>query len=99
DVQRIKQDVEAGRSFRDALARATIFPPILIQLAAVGENAGRLAEFLAHSADVCAESAERRLLRYVNLAEPLMILGFGLLIGLVAVSLLQAVYSVNGSVV
>jgi type II secretory pathway component PulF len=47
---------------------------------------------------MCAESAERRMLRFVTLAEPLMILGFGLLIGLVAVSLLQAVYSVNGSV-
>jgi type II secretory pathway component PulF len=98
DVQTIKQEVESGISFHGALTRASSFPPVLAQLVAVGENSGSLSDFLAGAADMCAESAERRMLRFVTLAEPLMILAFGLLIGFVAVSLLQAVYSVNGSV-
>ena len=98
DVQTIKQQVESGTSFHAALTRASSFPPVLAQLTAVGENSGSLSTFLASAADMCAESVERRMLRFVTLAEPLMILAFGLLIGLIAVSLLQAVYSVNGSV-
>ena len=98
DVRNIRKEIETGRSFQVAVANARSFAPVLTQLVAVGEGAGQLAEFLAHAATVCAESAERRMLRFVTLAEPVVILGFGLMVGFIAISLLQAVYSVNSTV-
>lgn len=99
EIEKITTSVQSGTSLHSALINATVFSPVLVQLAAIGENSSRLADFLGRGAEVCTETAERSLLRIATLAEPAMILGFGLIVGFVAVSLLQAVYSVNGSMV
>ena len=78
-----------------ALADGTLFPPVLARLVAVGEESGRLREFLARSAELCEERAERTLQRLVTFVEPAMILAFGVIIAFVALSLLQAIYGVD----
>jgi type II secretory pathway component PulF len=47
------------------------------------------------AADAADEAAERQLGRLVALIEPAMILGFGGVVALVAIALLQAIYGLN----
>jgi len=98
DIECIRARLESGATLQQAIVSAQSFPPVLIQLITVGEKSGQLANFLSRAADVCADAAEQTLLRIATLAEPAMIIAFGTVVGFVAVSLLQAVYSVNGSV-
>jgi type II secretory pathway component PulF len=62
---------------------------------AVGEESGRLEEFLAKAADLFEERGERAVQRLVALLEPALIVGFGLVVGFIALALFQAIYGVN----
>lgn len=95
EAVRVRERVREGIALNQALAEGAFFPPILAQLVAVGEESGRLQDFLLKAADLLEEKTDRTLQRLVALAEPAMIIVFGGLVGFVALSLLQAIYSVN----
>ena len=77
------------------MAQGGFFPPLLPKLMAVGENSGRLPEFLLKAGEMLEDRTARAVERLVALAEPAMILVFGGAVGFVALALLQAIYSVN----
>ncbi|MGH7544669.1 MAG: type II secretion system F family protein, partial [Gemmatimonadota bacterium] len=78
-----------------AIEEARLFPPLLAQLVAVGEESGRLEEFLLKAAEIFEGRTDRAIQRLVSLLEPAMIVVFGAVVALVALSLLQAIYGVN----
>lgn len=99
EVARVRARVREGSSLHGALAEGSLFPELLAQLVAVGEDAGRLPDLLLEAAALFADRTERRLQHLVALAEPAMIVLFGGIVALVALSLLQAIYGVNATVV
>jgi type IV pilus assembly protein PilC len=94
-AERIRVRVRDGGSLRAAVQETPIFPPLLAQLVGVGEDAGRLKEFLLKSADIFEERTERATQRLATLAEPAMIVVFGLIVAMIALSLLQAIYGIK----
>jgi general secretion pathway protein F len=94
-TSRIRTRVREGSPLNHAISEHSLFPPELVQLVALGEEAGRLADFLLKAAELLERRTERTLERLVALIEPAMIVTFGALIALVALSLLQAIYGVN----
>lgn len=95
DVSRIRARVREGVPLNRALSEGTLFPPLLSQLVSVGEESGRLQDFLAKAAELFERRTERTTARLVALAEPAMIVAFGVVVGFVALALLQAIYGVN----
>jgi type II secretory pathway component PulF len=95
ELSRIKARVREGASLNAALGESALYPPLLRQLVGVGEESGRLGEFLTKSADIFDDRTDRAVQRAVALVEPAMIVGFGVVVGFVALSLFQAIYSVN----
>lgn len=87
--------VRAGERLADALGEGRAFPPLFLRMTALGEEGGRLPEMLIRAADVAEDELERGLERLVRLVEPVMVVLFGLVVGLVALSLLQAIYGVR----
>jgi general secretion pathway protein F len=92
---RIRTRVREGSPLNQAIAEHSLFPVELVQLVALGEEAGRLSEFLVKAAELLERRTERTLERLVALVEPAMIVTFGAIIALVALSLLQAIYGIN----
>jgi general secretion pathway protein F len=95
ETDRIRALVREGSSLNAAIAQGGLFPPVLAQLVALGEDAGRLADFLLKAAELLEKKTELALERLVALAEPAMIVGFGGIVAVVALALLQAIYGVN----
>lgn len=95
ETDRIRTRVREGSALNAAIGERSLFPPVLAQLVALGEEAGRLSEFLLKSADLLERRTERAVERLVALAEPAMIVGFGGVVAIVALALLQAIYGVN----
>ncbi len=95
DVARIRTRVREGASLRQGISEGSLFPPLLAQLVAVGEEAGQLREFLLKAADIFEDRTERSTQRLATLAEPAMIVVFGIIVAFVALSLLQAIYGIN----
>ena len=97
DAVRIRTSVREGVSLRGAVADSKLFPPLLAQLIGVGEDAGQLQVFLMKAADIFEERTERATQRQATLAEPAMIVVFGIIVAFVALSLLQAIYGINAN--
>lgn len=95
ETERIRARVREGGALNRAISERAYFPATLPQLVALGEEAGRLAEFLLKAAELLERRTERALERMVALAEPAMIVAFGGIVAVVALSLLQAIYGVN----
>jgi type IV pilus assembly protein PilC len=94
---RVRAQVREGTHLSAALREAPLFPPLLAQLVSLGEETGQLEQFLHKAADLFEQRSERALSRLVALAEPIMIVVLALVVGSVALSLLQAIYGVNAS--
>jgi type II secretory pathway component PulF len=92
---RVRSAVREGASLTAAITAEPIFPPLLAQLTAGGEESSRLPDFLLKAAQLFEERSDRNTQRLVALAEPAMIVIFGVVIGFIALSVLQAIYSVN----
>ncbi len=97
EVERIRTSVREGSSLKAAVSQSHIFPTLLAQLIGVGEDAGRLREFLLKAADIFEERTERATQRLATLMEPAMIVMFGAVVATIALSLLQAIYGINAS--
>jgi type II secretory pathway component PulF len=90
-----RERVASGATLTDSLGRERAVTPLALQLVAVGESSGRLAEMTRRAGDLAAQEAERGLRTLVTLLEPALIVAFGGLVAFVAAALLQAVYSVR----
>lgn len=95
EVASARRDVRTGRSLAGALADGRAFPPLFVRMTSLGEESGRLPEMLHRAADVAEDELERRLERMVRLVEPTLVVVFGVVVGFVALSLLQAIYGVR----
>ena len=93
ELQSAEPTVRDGGRLTDALRRT--LPPLPLRLLEAGEASGALAALGERAATAAQQETEQQVTRLVALVEPVLILGFGGLVGLVALALLQAIYSVN----
>jgi len=95
DIARAVTVVAEGSALAPALAG--VFPPMAVQMIAVGEESGRLDDLCLRVADAYDGEVRRAMRTAVALVEPAMIILFGILVGFVALAMLQAIYSINSS--
>jgi type II secretory pathway component PulF len=92
-LDRAAEDVSHG--VRIASALTPVLPPLGAQLLAVGEETGRLPDLARQVAETYDRELKRALRSAVALIEPALILFFAVLVGFVALAMLQAIYSIN----
>ena len=71
-----------------------LFPHAAVQMMRVGEDTGTLDQQLENAADFYARELDYRLKRLTTLFEPAVILFMGIMVGFVAVALVQAMYGI-----
>ncbi|CAB4835270.1 unannotated protein [freshwater metagenome] len=71
-----------------------MFPPAARQMIRVGESTGTLDKQLESTAAFYERELTYKLKRFTDLFEPMVIVGVGLVVGFVAVALVQAMYGV-----
>ncbi len=98
-LKSIATDLEHGRGFSQTIADTQHFPQLVVQMIKVGEEAGTLAETLLKLADIYDEATQNSIKRMLAILEPLLILGLGLLIAFIIVSILLAILGLNELVV
>lgn len=94
-MESIKSGVKKGEGLTRPIREAGIFPPFALHLLAVGEETGRLDDMLLQIADSYDRDLKRSLQRLVALLEPAIILVMGLIIGVMVVSMLYSIFSIN----
>ena len=95
-VMGLHSDVQTGRSLSEAMASRSMFPVLMSQMVGVGEETGRLEQNLETLAGFYEEEADRAISRLTGLIGPALIIGVGLIVAFIAVSIFGSIYSVVG---
>lgn len=94
-IERAADRVRQGQGLAQPLLDERAIPQRAGQMLRVAEESGRLEEMLLRVAEHYERLVERSVRRLVGLLEPLLILGLGLVIGAVIMSIVVAILSVN----
>ncbi len=97
-LERVRIAMLAGQGLSTPLAAESIFPPLLAQMARVGEESGTLEENLDTVADFYEEEMDRKMRFLVSLVEPALTIFVGLIVGFIALSMVMPMYSVLSSI-
>lgn len=89
------EQLTAGRGLSSPLSVQGIFPPLAVHMIGIGEETGSLEEMLGRVADVYDREVTTAVKRMLAFLEPVLILGLGLLIGGIIISILLAVLELN----
>lgn len=87
--------LRGGAQLAEAVRAEGLFPPLVTDLIAVGESSGQLRPMLEQLAVLHEAQVQRRLQRAVVVLEPALIVGLGLVIGGIIVSIMLAVLKMN----
>jgi MSHA biogenesis protein MshG len=95
---RLRDAVERGDSLSRAAASAEIFPPLVLQMVAVGEETGELTRLLEEVAGFYQREVDYRLRNLTALIEPLLIVFVGGMVLILALGVFLPLWNMIGKV-
>jgi type IV pilus assembly protein PilC len=90
----VAERVKDGESLAVPLERSGVFPKIVTQMLAVGEETGNLDEMLHKLADFYDDEVETMLKALTSIIEPVMMLVVGAIVGLVVIAMYLPMFDV-----
>ena len=94
-INKASKDLEEGKGLSGPLTQSGIFPPLVIEMIAVGEQSGTLEKMLNRIATSYETEAQSDIMVMTSLLEPVMILVMGLGVGFIVVSILLPIFEMN----
>lgn len=91
-VKQVREDVAVGHQLQLAMQQTGLFPPMLIQMTAIGEEAGSLDAMLSKVAAVYEEEVNNTVDALSSLLEPLIIVFIGVLVGGMVVAMYLPIF-------
>ena len=95
---RMKDEVATGQRLQQAMENTDLFPNMVIQMIAVGEESGSLDEMSAKVADFYEEDVDNAVDNLSSLLEPLIMAILGVLVGGLVVAMYLPIFKM-GSVI
>ena len=94
-VEEAADSLKRGKGLADPLIEQQVLPPLALQMIKVGEESGDLEPMLNKVADVFDGEVRASVKRMLTLLEPALIVGLGIIVAGIIVSILMAVLSAN----
>jgi type IV pilus assembly protein PilC len=91
-VQKVRTGIKEGESISAPLEASAVFPPMVTNMIAVGEESGALDEMLNKVADFYDAEVEAMVKSLTSLLEPLLITVMGLMVGGIVIALLLPLF-------
>jgi len=99
EIDEVAAKVKMGQSLAEPLNESGRFPPLLVQIVAVGEQTGKLDELLLNAADTFDEESDAAITRFMAIFPAVLILLLALVIGfIIAATILPIVVMELGGV-
>ncbi len=98
DIMHARTSISEGKSIIEPLSQSSMFPPMVVQMIAVGEETGALDAMLNKIADFYEDEVDNAVTALKQLIEPIMILVLGVTIGGLVIAMYLPIFKM-GSVV
>ncbi len=101
--QKVLMDAEAvvtkGGQLSQTFAKyPALYPPLVSEMIAVGEETGRLSDLLKETALFYEESVDRQTKDLSTVVEPILMIVIGAVVGFFALSMIAPIYSLSSSI-
>ena len=94
-TDRIQSEVSTGTSLTVAMSNANIFPSMVLQMCAIGEESGAIDHMLGKAADFYESEVDEMVAGLSSLMEPIIIVFLGTLIGGIVVSMYLPIFKLG----
>lgn len=91
-IDNVRNSIREGESIALPLQNSGLFPPMVVQMTAVGEETGTLDSMLQKVADFYDAEVESTLAQLTSILEPLLIMFLGFVVGFIVLSFYMPLY-------
>jgi general secretion pathway protein F/type IV pilus assembly protein PilC len=96
-IEKSAENVTAGQKLADPLRKSGYFPPDVVEMITIAEEANALETVLIQVSDSLDKRTARNLELMVKLLEPMMLMVMAVVVGFIAVGLLMPVFKISSS--
>ncbi|MBA7641963.1 putative type II secretion system protein F [subsurface metagenome] len=96
-LNRVNEGLLLGGGLSEPMSRIDIFPPLLVQMVAVGEESNTLDFTLGVVADFYEVTAEEKTSAMVGMIGPFLTIAMALGVGFIAISIIMPMYTLTGA--
>jgi type IV pilus assembly protein PilC len=93
-IENIHTEVRQGGTISKPLSKDKLFPPMVTQMIAIGEETGKLDDMLQKIADFYDVEVENSVEALTSLLEPIMVVGIGGIVGSVVVGMYLPIFTI-----
>jgi type IV pilus assembly protein PilC len=94
-TEKIQQEVSTGTSLTAAMGNANLFPTMVLQMCAIGEESGSVDHMLGKAADFYEAEVDEMVAGLSSLMEPIIIVFLGTLIGGIVVAMYLPIFKLG----
>lgn len=94
-TDKIQQEVSTGTSLTSAMTNANVFPSMVLQMCAIGEESGSIDHMLGKAADFYESEVDDMVAGLSSLMEPIIIVVLGVIIGGIVVSMYLPIFKLG----
>ena len=97
-IMSVRQAISEGKNMAEPLTATKIFPDMVVQMIAVGEQTGALDQMLNKIADFYEEETDIAVAAMTSALEPIMMVGVGGMVGVVLMAMYLPIFSLAGNI-
>jgi len=97
-VMDMKVQAETGQQLQFAMGQSGLFPPMVVQMVAIGEESGNLDEMLAKVADYYEEEVDNLVDAMSSLMEPMIMAFLGIVVGGLVIAMYLPIFKLGAVV-
>jgi len=97
-IIRIRDDIAAGQQLQVSLAQSGLFPNMVIQMVAIGEESGALDDMLSKVADYYEEQVDNAVDALTALMEPMIMVFLAIVIGGLVIAMYLPIFKMGDAI-
>ena len=97
-IAQVREAVSEGEGMTKPLEQTKLFPPMVTQMIAIGEESGNIDAMLSKVADFYDEEVEQAVKALTSLLEPIMMVGIGGMVGSIIIGMYLPMFSVISAI-
>jgi type IV pilus assembly protein PilC len=97
-IMTARQSISEGKTVAEPLGASKVFPPMVVQMIAVGETTGALDAMLAKIADFYDDEVDNGVATLTSLLEPMLMVFLGVVIGFIVIAMYLPIFKMAAAI-
>ncbi|HOJ60767.1 MAG TPA: type II secretion system inner membrane protein GspF [bacterium] len=98
EIQKFQENIKEGERLSKRMAESKLFPPVAVNMVAVGEETGNLENTLQRVADAYEKETDRVIKTMTTIIEPLMIVIMAVVVGFIVFAMIMPIFQISQNI-